>query len=102
MAKVTREERAAITRATRVAADTYQVFRPLLFLPRGGKNIETARQIAQYLACVSGNVKMSRVAVVFGRHMTTITHNIAKIEDMRDDPEFDHFIDTLEHKFNET
>lgn len=101
MPKATRAERAAITRATRVVAEAYQLFRPLLFLPhRGGPKVAAARQISQYLAHCSGGVKKVRLAEAFRRDLSTIIHAVRLIEDMRDDPEFDRLMTTLETQFD--
>jgi chromosomal replication initiation ATPase DnaA len=96
-----RADRAAVLRATRLAAKTYGVFRPLIFLPKkGGKPVATARQIAQYLAHCSGGVPMPRIARLFRRDISSVQHNISLVEDMRDTPEFDEFLTTLERKYD--
>lgn len=96
-----RSDRAIVARATRIAADTYKVFRPQILQPtRGGLAISTARQVAQYLAHCSGQVPLNRLAKLFHRDITTIMHNVALIEDWRDAPEFDELMATLEARFN--
>ncbi len=48
-----------------------------------------ARQIAMYLAHVGFAWPMARVAAAFGRDRTTASHACHRIEDMRDDADFD-------------
>ena len=55
-----------------------------------------ARQIAMYLAHVVHSWPMSRVAIAFGRDRTTASHACHRIEDLRDDAEFDAQISTME------
>ena len=55
-----------------------------------------ARQIAMYLAHVVHSWPMSRVAIAFGRDRTTASHACHRIEDMRDDPEFDAKLSAME------
>lgn len=96
-------DRAAVNRATRIVADVYQIFRPLIFHPhRGGPGVAMARQLSQYLAHTSGQVPIARLARIYRRHMSTITFAVSKVEDLRDDPEFDALVTTLEEKFNGT
>lgn len=98
-----RNDRAIVARATRIAADTYKVFRPEIMAPtRGSMAVSTARQVAQYLAHCSGQVPLNRLAKLFRRDITTIMHNVALIEDWRDAPEFDQLMTALEESFNAT
>lgn len=93
--------RLAVIKATRIVAEMYQVYRPLIFHPhRGGPAVAMARQISQYLAHTSGQVCVSHIARIYRRHISTVTFAITKVEDLRDDPDFDHLIETLEGKFN--
>ena len=85
----------------RVAADAYGVFRPLILMPRrGSPMIAAARQVAMYLANCTAGVPVARLAGAFKRDVSTITHDIRKIEDMRDDPDFDEMISHLEAVFH--
>ena len=96
-----RKDRAIVALASRIAADAYGVFRPEIFAPkRGDKGIAMARQVAQYLAHCSGQVPLHRLAKLFKRHVTSIMHNIALIEEWRDQGEFEDLMLTLEGKFN--
>lgn len=103
MTKSQRKDRAAIARATRICADIYGVFRPLVFLPnKGDKNVVLTRQLAQYIAHCSGQVQITDLARHFKRSTSSVTHSVRFVEDMRDDPEFDAFVTTLEDQFNAT
>lgn len=94
-------DRAAVLKASRIVSDVYKIFRPELFHPfRGGPDVAIARQLSQYLAHTSGSVSIANLSRLFRRHMTTITFAISKIEDLRDDPEFDALVTTLEESFN--
>ncbi len=55
-----------------------------------------ARQMAMYLAHVAYAWPMSRVAAAFGRDRTTASHACHRIEDLRDDPDFDARIEVME------
>lgn len=98
--RIARAERAKVARAASIASAHYGVFRPLLFLPRRGKlKVATARQVAMYLAHCSGQVAMNRLTAAFLRDLATISHDIKKIEDMRDDNAFDAEMTFLEALF---
>ncbi len=55
-----------------------------------------ARQTAMYLACVTYQWPMSRIARAFDRDRTTVGYACRLIEDLRDDPGFDTMIEALE------
>jgi len=56
---------------------------------KGPSEISYARQIAMYLMrCVYGSTKQ-RIAEVFERHYTTVSHACRLVEQQRDDPVFD-------------
>ncbi len=61
-------------------------------------HIAEARQLAMYLLHVTSGRSMSEVGRFFGRDRTTVSHACAKIEDRRDDMEFDEFVAQLENK----
>lgn len=98
---LTRHERATVARAARVSADYFKVFRPLIFQPtRCELRIATARQVAMYLAHVSGRIPVNRLRYAFQRDARTITHNINHIEDLRDEGSvFDTELTKLEAEF---
>lgn len=98
---LTRHERATVARAARVAAEYFKVFRPRIFLPnRGEVAVATARQVAMYLAHVSGQIPVNRLRKPFHRDAATIMHNIQHIEDLRDEGSvFDVELTKLETQF---
>ncbi|MER0239962.1 helix-turn-helix domain-containing protein [Fulvimarina sp. MAC8] len=55
-----------------------------------------ARHIAMYLAHVVFQVSLIRAGTAFGRDRTSIAHAVRRIEDRRDDPDFDAKIEHLE------
>lgn len=56
---------------------------------KGKSEVSYARQVAMYLMrCVYGLTKQ-RIAEVFDRHYTTVSHACNLIEEQRDDPVFD-------------
>lgn len=55
-----------------------------------------ARQAAMYLAHVAFELPLSRVALAFGRDRSTAAHACHRIEDFRDDRDFDRYMDALE------
>ena len=63
---------------------------------RGALEVARARQVAMYLAHVGFGMSLARVADAFGRDRSTVAHGCRLIEDRRDDPEFDAWMETLE------
>ena len=57
-----------------------------------------ARQLAMYLAHVALGRTLTQVGAAFGRDRTTVSYACALIEDMRDDPHFDHEVCELEER----
>jgi hypothetical protein len=55
-----------------------------------------ARKLAMYLAHVAFGMSIGRVGRAFGRDRTTVAHACHVIEDKRDDPRFDRWLDALE------
>lgn len=101
MAKpIAAHDRMAVLRATKLCADTWQIYRPLIFLPtRCSPNVVAARQMSQYLAHVVAGVSVSALARIYKRHMSTVTFGIKKIEDMRDEEKFEALVQMLEEKY---
>lgn len=98
--RLTAGERAIVTRAATLAAETYRVFRPLVFAAtRSRKAATDARQLAMYLANCAGGMPIERVALAFGRDASTVSHNIGLIEDRRDVPAFEDLLTKLELAF---
>lgn len=54
-----------------------------------------ARQIAMYLLRTALGMSLSRVARAFNRDRTTVAHGCNLVEDFRDDPDFDVWIEQL-------
>lgn len=63
---------------------------------RGRTPAVFARQVAMYLAHVALQLSIARVSIAFGRDRSTITHACNSIEDRRDDPAFDAWLEALE------
>jgi chromosomal replication initiation ATPase DnaA len=62
---------------------------------RGLQTAASARQVAMYLAHVSGGLSLTEVGRLFGRDRTTVAHACSKVETRRDDPLFDRALDLL-------
>jgi chromosomal replication initiation ATPase DnaA len=58
--------------------------------------IAFARQVAMYLAHVAYGLTLTEVGILFTRDRTTVAHACGLVEDRRDDPIFDIFLDHLE------
>jgi chromosomal replication initiation ATPase DnaA len=54
--------------------------------------VSRVRQVAMYVAHVVLGLSMGEVGRGFGRDRKTVQHACHVIEDMRDDPEFDHIV----------
>ncbi len=63
---------------------------------RGVARAALARQIAMYLAHVSFEMSLAKVADAFGRDRSTVAHACHRIEDLREEPRFDSWLDGLE------
>lgn len=62
---------------------------------RGSSAVSRARQISMYLMRASLGMSLSRVARAFGRDRSTVSHACHVIEDLRDDVDFDIWIEQL-------
>ncbi|MAN74100.1 MAG: chromosomal replication initiator DnaA [Henriciella sp.] len=58
--------------------------------------IVRARQVAMYLSHIGLGMSLARVASALGRDRSTVAHACHRIEDMRDDPDVDNWLDELE------
>ncbi len=65
-------------------------------ITRRTANVAFGRQVAMYLAHISFELSLSRVAMAFGRDRTTVSHACHLVEDRRDDPKFDALLEGLE------
>ena len=63
---------------------------------RGTPSVSLARQIAMYLTYAGLGMSQSRVAFAFERDRSTVGHACRLIEDRRDDPDFDAWLEQLE------
>lgn len=63
---------------------------------KGGAETAFARQVAMYVCYTAFEISLARVAVAFERDRSTVSHACHRIEDRRDEPQFDQWIDSLE------
>jgi chromosomal replication initiation ATPase DnaA len=63
---------------------------------RGSTHTAFARQVAMYLAHVVCGLSLTQVGRLFARDRTTAAHACRRVEDRRDDPEFDRRLEHLE------
>ena len=68
----------------------------ILAASRGEAPIACARQLAVYLAHVVLGYDLTRLSQVFRRDRATLRHALRRVEDDRDDPEFDRRVARLE------
>lgn len=67
---------------------------------RSQAHIALARQLAMYMAHVALGYSLTKTGQLFRRDRTTVSHACGRIEDMRDDVNFDHALDSLEAVLN--
>ena len=63
---------------------------------RGHSHTAFARQVAMYLAHVAWGLSMAEVGQMFARDRTTVSYACGRVEDLRDDADFDRSLDLLE------
>lgn len=63
---------------------------------RRSSRVAFARQVAMYLAHVAFELNLARVGLAFGRDRSTASYACQIVEDRRDDPDFDAWLDGLE------
>lgn len=90
-----------VPRACRLAQEIASAFFaiPVPEIERPGRTTARtceARHVAMYLAHVAFQIPLSAMAQGFGRDRTTIAYAIRRIEDRRDDTDFDAAIERLE------
>jgi hypothetical protein len=68
---------------------------------RRSAQVAFARQVAAYLSHIAYEWSLSRVASVFGRDRSTMAHACHMIEDRREEPQFDLWINALETMLRE-
>lgn len=64
----------------------------------GARDIRVAfaRQVAMYLASVGFGMSLGRVARAFGRDRSTVRHACRMMEERRENPSFDRWMEALE------
>jgi chromosomal replication initiation ATPase DnaA len=67
-----------------------------LLARRGRARVVFARQTAMYLMRVIYGLSLTEIAAHFGRDRSTVSYACQRIEDLRDDPCFDHQLTQLE------
>ena len=63
---------------------------------RGQARIALARQVAMYLSCTVFGMTLSEVGHAFMRHKATAHHAMHRVENLRDDANFDRSLHFLE------
>ena len=63
---------------------------------RGSTCVTQARQISYYLLRTALSLSLSRVARAFSRDRTTVAYACQLVEERRDDPDFDIWMEQLE------
>lgn len=83
--------------AVLLAAWASQIEPDAITAPRRGEAvIADARHLAIYLAHVTLGHDLTRLAAAFGRDRASLRHALRRVEDRRDDPQFDRFVQALE------
>jgi hypothetical protein len=76
--------------ATGVSADD------IMNATRGPAPAGLARHVAMYLTYAGLGMSYGRVAAAFGRDRTTVSYAVQRMEDFREDPDVDHWLQALE------
>lgn len=83
--------------ALAIAAAAFDVAPEAISAPRRGEaDVAAARHVAIYLAHVVYQAPMRAVGEAFGRDRTSVAHALRRIEDRRDEPDFDRRMERLE------
>jgi chromosomal replication initiation ATPase DnaA len=98
---VKRKEKAARDRAraevaVAMAAGAMQMSPDTVVGDGRAMKVVLARQVAMYIAAVGFGMSYGRVAAALGRDRSTVQHACRVVEDRRDDPAFDRWIEALE------
>lgn len=67
--------------------------------PRGSRKQASARQFAIHLVHIKAGRGHEETAKAFGRNRSTASHHFEQMEDLREVPEFDAFLDVLERGY---
>jgi chromosomal replication initiation ATPase DnaA len=93
----TQADKARVRLASQVTAYAFGVeLDEVVSATRRSAEASLARHVSMYLAHVAFGLPMARVAQAFGRDRSTAAHACHRVEDRRDDPEFDARLDLLE------
>jgi chromosomal replication initiation ATPase DnaA len=84
-----------------VEADFGVTREQLLHDSRCGARISHARQVAMYLCYVVLGRQLASIGRIFGRDRSTVSYACARIEDLRDQQEFDARLTRLEAEITE-
>ncbi|WP_084395599.1 helix-turn-helix domain-containing protein [Henriciella aquimarina] len=76
--------------ALRIPAET------ILSFNQREHRVARARQVTMYLSHVALGMSLARIASAMGRDRSTVAHGCHRIEDFRDDPDIDAWLDELE------
>lgn len=88
--------------ARRLVAHEFRIAESALMQPtRATKDVAFARQIAMYLAHVVYSMSYNEVAQAFGRERSTVSHACARVEDARDDADFDERLCKIEQRLQQ-
>ncbi len=68
----------------------------ILSLKRGQPHAAAARQVAMYLLNTVFEMSLTQVAISIGRDRSTVAHGLRVVEDRREDPRFDAWLQQLE------
>ena len=96
-----RREQAWLVQAA-VAHVTGVSLRELCAETRRRSNVALARQMAMYLSHVVFAMSRAEVAELFGRDRSTAKHAFRRIEELREDPELDRTLCSLEAMLRRT
>ena len=89
------EERARLA-ASLVAFALRVSLTEILESRRGAAEAAQARQIAMYIVYVGCGISLARVAAAFNRDRSTVSYACQRIEDRRDNAQFDEWLEGLE------
>lgn len=68
----------------------------ILAIGKGAQVAVFARHVAMYLCYTGFELSLARVAAAFERDRSTVSYACHRIEDRRDEPAFDQWIESLE------
>lgn len=97
MVKYTQSDRALARLVMAAVTLEFGIPEAILYSPtKGSSRASFARQIGMYLTHIVYEINLSRVARVFGRDRSTVSHACRVVEEYRDDPVIDEKLNKLE------